>query len=449
MTAKGWRRVDVVERLEAGSLRVGEAAQVLRISVRQMKRLRKAFRRNGAAGLIHGNTGKEPAHRTASCIREKIVELRRGKYAGFNDTHFTEKLIEKERLKLSRESVRRILRDAGEGAVRRRRARKHRSRRERSAQVGMMLLWDGSRHAWLEERGPLLCLMAAVDDATGEVMPGAHFVEQECAAGYLKVLKATCAEKGIPLAIYMDQHGSLKRNDDYWTLEEEFAGEQKSTQVGQAMEELGIRVIYALSPQAKGRVERLWGVLQDRLVSELRLAGATTREDAQAGLDAFVPTYNKRFGVMARELGSAFLKVPSGMRLEKVCSFRYPAQVGNDNAVRTCGEVIDVPPGPSSRSYAKARVDVRQLLDGRFQVYFQGQLLAEKQGDATRELRAKKQQRTSAASKAFKRGMKTWEAIPRRHSSRPARKRRSPGGPLPFNTRPRKRPRKSGTAVLR
>ena len=447
MTATGWRRVDVVERLEAGSLRVAEAARILGLSVRQVKRLRKVFRLKGVGGLVHGNTGRAPAHRTPSCIREKVVELRRGKYTGFNDTHFTEKLLEKERVELSRESVRRILRGAGEGAVRRRRARKHRSRRERSAQTGMMLLWDGSRHSWLEERGPLLCMMAAVDDASGEVMPGAHFVQQECAAGYMRVLKATCATKGIPLAIYMDKHGSLKRNDGYWTLEEELAGEQRPTQVGEAMAELGIRVIHALSPQAKGRVERLWGVLQDRLVSEMRVAGAKTLDEAQAVLDAFIPTYNKRFGVPPRETTTAFLKVPPGMKLEKVCSFRYLATVGNDNAVRTNGEVIDIPQGPGGRSYAKARVDVRQLLDGNWRVYLKDELIAAKQGhQMTSELRTKRRTKESSASKAFKHALKTWQPVPRKPKRRPARRRRSPGGPIPFNVRPA-RPKKSTMRV--
>ena len=115
-----------------------------------------------------------------------------------------------------------------------------------------MLLWDGSLHDWLEGRGPSLCLMGAIDDATGKLLPGAHFVERECAAGYLRVLYATASELGLPWSIYMDQHGSLKRNDDHWTLAEELAGHQDRTQVGMALEALDIEVIYALSPQAKG-----------------------------------------------------------------------------------------------------------------------------------------------------------------------------------------------------
>src|SRR5207247_3424353 len=124
--------------------------------------------------------------------------------------------------------------------------------------------WDGSLHDWLEGRGPMLCLMAAMDDATGELLPGAHFVERECAAGYLRVLLAVTREKGLAWSIYMDRHSSLKRNDEHWTLEEELRGEQERTQVGRALDELGIEPIYALSPEAKGRIERLWGTLQDR-----------------------------------------------------------------------------------------------------------------------------------------------------------------------------------------
>ncbi len=196
----------------------------------------------------------------------------------------------------------------------------------------MMILWDGSRHAWLEDRGPLLCLMAAVDDATGELLPGAHFVEQECAAGYLRVLLAISREKGIPLSGYMDRHGSLRRNDDHWTLEEELRGLQDPTHVGRALAALEIEAIFALSPQAKGRVERLWGTLQDRLVSELRLAGARTVEEANALLEWFRPDYNARFARPPLEVQPAWRKVRKGLDLDRICSFYYEATVQNDNS---------------------------------------------------------------------------------------------------------------------
>jgi len=185
MSRRQWKRLEAVERLSRGELTTTQAAQVLGLGERQVRRVRRAVEKQGAQGLVHGNTGRSPKHRVAKKVRERIVKLRQGKYAGFNDQHFSEKLCEVEQIPISRPSVRRLLRAAGIGSPRKRRARRHRQRRERKAQAGLMILWDGSRHEWLEERGPMLCLMGAVDDATGELLAGAHFVEQECAAGYL------------------------------------------------------------------------------------------------------------------------------------------------------------------------------------------------------------------------------------------------------------------------
>ena len=144
---------------------------------------------DGPRGVLHGNSGRAPKHRTSDLVPSRIVQLWREKYVGFNDQHFTEKLAEVEGLRLSRQTVRRMLRSAGIASVRSRRPCKHRRRRDRRAQAGQMILWDGSRHPWLEDRGPSLCLIGAIDDATGELLPGAHFVEQECSVGYLRVLR--------------------------------------------------------------------------------------------------------------------------------------------------------------------------------------------------------------------------------------------------------------------
>src|SRR5262245_46411158 len=160
MSHRQWKRVDAVERIGRGTLTVREAAEVLGLSVRQVRRVRRAVEKHGAKGVVHGNTGRAPQHRVAERVREQIVELRRTKYAGFNDHHFTEKLCEVEKLPISRASVQRLLRAAGIGPPRRRRPPKHRRRRDRKPQAGLMILWDGSRHDWLEGRGPMLCLMA-------------------------------------------------------------------------------------------------------------------------------------------------------------------------------------------------------------------------------------------------------------------------------------------------
>jgi hypothetical protein len=263
-----------------------------------------------------------------------------------------------------------------------------------------MILWDGSRHEWLEDRGPMLCLIGAIDDATGALLPGAHFVEQECAAGYLRVLKAIAEETGLPFSAYMDRHGSLKRNDDHWTLEEELRGVQDPTQVGRALQALEIEVIYALSPQAKGRVERLWGTLQDRLVSELRLAGATTVEEANAVLEAFRGDHNQRFAIPPADATPAWRAVRRGTDLERLCSFHYEATVLNDNTVRLEGMVIDIPPGPRKRSYAGVHIELRQLLDGGWRVYRGDTVIATAARTSPGELRALRRHRRRPPSAA-------------------------------------------------
>ena len=277
-----------------------------------------------------------------------------------------------------------------------------------------MILWDGSRHDWLENRGPMLCLMGAIDDATSELLPGAHFVEQECAEGYLRVLLSIAREKGLPWSAYMDRHGSLKRNDNFWTLEEELRGKQDPTQVKRALEFLSIEIIYALSPQAKGRVERLWGTLQDRLTSELRLAKAKTVHEANAVLLRYAPDHNRRFAVPAQNMEAAWLPVRKGFDLERICSFRYEATVSNDNAIRLAGApVIDIPPGRSRQSFARARVEVRQLLDGSWRVYLEDKLIAMADRTAPGELRALKgNKKRSAAARAFRRGVQRAASLP-------------------------------------
>jgi len=290
-------------------------------------------------------------------------------YVGFNDHHFTEKLAEDEDIVLSCSTVRRILRAADVAAVRKRRRRKYRSRRERRPQAGLMLLWDGSPHDWLEGRGPRLCLMGAIDDATGEIMPGAHFVENEGAVGYLRVLLATIKKHGLPWSIYMDRHSSLRRNDDHWTQEEELAGRQDPTQVERAMRALEIEPIYALSPEAKGRIERLWATLQDRLVSELRLAGARTLEEANAVLEAYTPKFNRRFGVQAENPQNAWRIVPPGIDVDRICSLYFTPTVNCDNTVSFEGTAFQLPPAPNQESYARRRVELRLLLSGEVRVY--------------------------------------------------------------------------------
>lgn len=376
MSQRQWRKLDVVERIERGEFTVSEGAQALGLSRRQVQRLRKKIRLLGPKGVLHGNAGRAPKHKTADLVRQRVVQLWREKYAGFNDQHFTEKLVEAEGLHVSRQTVRRLLRSAGIGSPRKRRPVKHRRRRDRRPQAGQMILWDGSHHDWLEGRGPRLCLMGAIDDATGELLPGAHFVEQECSAGYLRVLRDILAVKGVPLSAYMDRHGTLKRNDRNWTREEQLAGRQEPTHVRRALDDLGVQVLYALSPQAKGRVERLWGTLQDRLVSELRLAGARSAIHANRVLHQYRLRHNARFAVPAEQSNPAWRPLPRGLSADELSAFQYVRVVLNNNTVRVGTKTIDIRKHPGRATFAKATVLVRHLLVGGFRVYFKGEYIA-------------------------------------------------------------------------
>jgi transposase len=356
---------------------VGRAARLLGISPRQMKRLRRKMKERGVEGLLHGNRGKAAWNKTASEKIEKLLELAQGRYQGLNDTHLSEKLKEKEKIAVSRATVRTILRQAGIAAVRKRGVKRHYKRRERKAQEGALLLWDGSPHHWFGDQPGQCNLTAVIDDATGALLHGVFTVEED-AQSYLVCLRQILLEKGIPLALYMDRHGIFRRNDDHWSLQEQLAGEQTPTQVGQALRELGIEPIFALSPQAKGRVERLFNTLQDRLVQELRLAEISTPQEATSFVNGpFKADFNTRFAKPARESQTAWRLLPRGLDVDRICSFSYQATVGNDNAVRLGGIILDIPPGPRHRGYAKARVEVRHLLDGRWRVYSKNEMLLE------------------------------------------------------------------------
>ena len=375
MGQKQLQRWHLMKMVEVGKITLREAGERIGVSYRQAKRIGRAIRERGMKGLVHGNRGRPSNNRLKESLREKVLKLSREVYWDFNDIHFTEKLRECEGIDLNRETVRTLRREAGIEPKRRRRAPGHRKRRERKAQEGAMVLWDGSPHQWLGPDQPPCCLMAAIDDATGKLLV-ARFFPFEGSSGYLWLLRELVKRYGIPLVMYHDRHGSLHRNDSHWSLEEQLAGRQEPTQVGLALEALGIESIAALSPQAKGRIERLFGTLQDRLIAELGLEGVQSLEAANRFLKIFISRFNRRFAVCPRESEKAWRKVPPGLDLERMISFRYRSVVGNDNSVRIGGLILDLPPGPHRRSYAKAHVEVRQLLDGSWRVYYQDQLIA-------------------------------------------------------------------------
>ncbi len=372
------RRVSVLNHLDSGALVNREAAQLLGISVRQVQRLHRAFSQHGVAGLAHGNRGRPASNLVDSATSERIIELARTRYQGFNHQHLTGMLAENHDIALSRPTVRRILLAAGIASPRRRRPPKHRRRRDRYPREGMLLQLDASRHDWLEGRGPYLSLVGAVDDATGKVS-WACFRDQEDAQGYFIVMRETVSRFGIPMAVYADRHSIFYQGKESHlrelSLQEQLAAHREPTQFGRLLNELGVQLIHALSPQAKGRIERLWGTFQDRLASELRLAGAANCEQANQVLRRFLPRHNRRFVVSPQQPEKAWVRFGAGHGLDELFCFKYRRVVLNDNTVRIGKLIIDL---PSPVSHAHARLEVQERFDGSLAVYLNGRCIAKK-----------------------------------------------------------------------
>lgn len=367
LSQKELQRVAVISRCVKGEMACASAAELLSLSVRHIKRLKKRWREGGEAALAHANRGRPSHRRLPDEKRRNILRLARAKYPGFNDHHLAEKLNEVEGLRLSREALRRLLRHAGIGSPRKRRAPAHRQRRLRVAREGELVQLDASPHDWLEGRGPRLTVLGLQDDATGKIL-AAQFFLAETTEGYFHLLQSLLRRFGIPVAFYGDRSGIFVRHDDHWTLEEELAGQRQPTQFGRALQQLGITFIAAQSPQAKGRVERLWGVLQDRLCSELRLAGACDLDSANRVLRRFLADYNRRFARTPREPAQAWRSAPED--LARVCAFRHERIVSNDNVVQWEGRRLQIPPQNRRCSFAGAKVQLYQALDGRVSLYY-------------------------------------------------------------------------------
>jgi transposase len=371
MTRKEARRPGVVQLAVAGQITVGAGAYALDMTPRQFRRLTARYRAEGVRGLVHRLRGRPSPRALESELRDRVRELIRTTYREFNDCHCTEKLREVEGLAVGRETVRRLRRALGLPPKRRRRPPQHRTRRPRHPAMGHLVLIDGSPFDWLGTGTPLL-LLGAVDDATSTVL-ALHLRPAEDLHGYLTLLQQLAARHGLPVTLYGDRLGVFVRNDAHWSLEEELQGRQHPTQFGQVLRDLGIGYIAAHSPQAKGRVERLWATLQDRLVAELHLHGIHTVDAAEAYLPTYLADHNRRFAHAPAEPVAAWRRPPRDLADRLSC--RYTRMVARDNTVRLGPRWVQIPRGPHGRSYARCRVDVRECLDGRLLVDYQGHRL--------------------------------------------------------------------------
>jgi len=330
MTQDERNKLYVARCLIDGKMTISEAAEILSLSERQVKRIKKGVKEHGEAFVIHKNRGRKPSHALSDEIKNTVVNLKKSeKYSQANFSHFQELLEEYESISLSKPSVYRILVSNGLISPKKHSKVKQHKRRQRKPQRGMLVIIDASPHAWFFNNKEC-SLHGAIDDATGEIL-ALFFTPNECLEGYFQLMKIVISNNGVPLAVYADRHTIFRSpKADKLSLEEELSGKKvKATQFGRAMAELGINLIWAKSAQAKGRIERLWETLQSRLPVELNIAGISTMEEANAFLAVFIKKYNEKFAVEPKDPQPAFRKLEDDINLDYVLCLKDTRQVDN------------------------------------------------------------------------------------------------------------------------
>jgi transposase len=372
MSKKERQRLEVLSRVKWGDMSLRTAAELLGLSYRHAKRVFRRYREKGDRGLVHGLRGRASNHGQEAGKREAALTAYREKYGDFGPTLAAEYLA-KDGVVLAAETLRRWPVAAGLWTVSRKRSA-HRSWRARKDHCGEMVQMDGSEHDWFEGRGPRAVLMVMIDDATNRTY--ARFFEAETTAAAFEVFQRYVNLYSLPRSLYVDKDSIYRPGRDR-TVDEELAGNPAQTQFGRAMKELGVELMCAHSPQAKGRVERRNGVLQDRLVKAMRLEGIRTLATANSYLeDSFLPELNERFTVVAKAGCDWHRRVPRGLNLEEVLVFQEERVVQNDNTVRWRNRWFQLISATGRSSLTGKRLLVRERLDGAIRLVYRGRELA-------------------------------------------------------------------------
>ena len=369
-------RSKMLEMVLRGKLTLKDAAVTMRVSYRQGIRLYAAYRKEGDAGLIHGNCGKKSNRRLGEEIREAALAAYREKYSDFGPTFAAEKLAEEEGIVIGAGSLRNLLIEAGEWKGKRR-AKEYRSRRERRRCFGELVQFDGSHHKWFEERGPSCCLMTMIDDAANTRLAG--FFEQETVEAGMTVFSLWIKSYRIPEALYCDKKNAFVLTREPTDAELLSGITEPKSRFGRACGKLGVQVTAANSPQAKGRVERNHGLDQDRLVKELRLKGISTAAEANAFLEkTYLPAINRKFSRPPAEKADAH--VPLGdVSLTDVFCFEYERTVGNDYVIRFEKRLFQILKTNKPLPRPKDKVHIRILLDGTLSIIWKETILLVKE----------------------------------------------------------------------
>jgi len=329
------------------------AASALKLSERQVRRLVKAVREGGDGGVIHGLRGRSSNRRFSEEFREQVLLLYRECYADFGPMLASEKLFEREGIRVSDETLRKWLIEEGYWKKRRKRSCFRQWRPRRSC-FGQMIQMDGSHHDWLEGRGPKLVLMGYIDDATNTIY--GRFYDYEGTLPAMDSFKGYVERYGLPMSVYLDRHTTYKSSKKL-TEWDELEGVEALSQFERALKELGVEVIHALSPQAKGRIERLFGVLQDRLVKEMRLHGIKNKEEANAFFEDYLPKYNERFRVCPADEADAHVKLPSHVDLDRYLCIKTERSVRKDNTIALDGRLYQLEEQGGKKVVVEERTD--------------------------------------------------------------------------------------------
>ncbi|HEV2395958.1 MAG TPA: ISNCY family transposase [Candidatus Sulfotelmatobacter sp.] len=365
-----------VEPSKGGDLALQDAAEMLGLGYRQAKRVWRRYRESGAEGLKHGNAGRASNRGKPQPLRRRVVQLIRKKYWGteverFGPTLAAEHLAEEDGIVLYHETLRRWMLEEGLWR-RRRRRKKHFQRRERKAHFGQLVQLDGSFEDWLEQRGPRGCLMNMVDDATGTT--AARMGNQETIWAAVHVLQIWIERYGVPRALYTDWKNVYQRKA---TPGEQLRGEIPVTQFGRMCQKLGIRIIAASSPQAKGRVERSHGTHQDRLIKKLRRRGIASYEAANQYLEQdYLPQHNRRFARPPAHPQDYHARKPSTRDLRQIFRLETMRSIGNDWVIRYAGRWLQLQPRQRLYGPTKSKALVSEYEDGRVEVYYRGERIA-------------------------------------------------------------------------
>jgi transposase len=359
MKQKELKQLHVIHKVLEGSLTQRQAAEVVSLSERQIRRIVKRIGAEGDKGIQHRSRGKGSNRRLPEKLVAKVVQLYQEKYQGFGPTLMAEKLLELEGIEVSKETVRTWLIDAGQWQ-KGRKVRTHRQWRERKSCLGEMLQLDGSHHDWFEGRRPKCVLMAYIDDATSKVY--GRFYEYEGTIPAMDSFKRYIRKHGIPMSVYMDKHTTYKATAEP-SIEDEINGTKPLSEFGRALTELAVEIIHAHSPQAKGRIERLFKTLQDRLVKEMTIRGIHTIEEANRYLDSYLSAHNKRFAVKAKERDDLHRNIPKGLNLDKILCIRTGRTLRNDFTIAHDGKLYQIQePIKSKKVLVEERTDGKMLI---------------------------------------------------------------------------------------